>query len=27
LLGIPGYTAPVTAGRILSKKIDEYIRR
>ncbi|MFA5602277.1 MAG: dipicolinate synthase subunit DpsA [Bacilli bacterium] len=27
LLGIPGYTAPITAGRILSKKINEYIGR
>lgn len=27
LLGIPGYTAPVSAGHILSKKIEEYIRR
>jgi dipicolinate synthase subunit A len=27
LLGIPGFTAPVTAGHILSKKIEEYIRR
>jgi dipicolinate synthase subunit A len=27
LLGIPGYIAPITAGRILSKKINEYIGR
>jgi dipicolinate synthase subunit A len=26
-LGIPGQIAPVTAGRILSDKIDQYIRR